>query len=215
MHDDRQTDAYRVPRTAHVGVLGDKPRIDPAQECQGRLRVVRVSMHLERRAGMDGGLGDAGRLDVPGRVRAAFRGLPEGRTGEVGVLADGRIEHDARHLAVRPLGPEERAQLLLGPSLVVPRAADGDERRIPVPLVRIQRARRQRRGPEPARIEYGARLGLKTCQKTVRCGTRVRGHRKAPHIDRTWTADIIAPGMPSRRQRQQPTGASVQPAARG
>ena len=71
MHHDRQTDAGRVARASQVGVLGNEPRIHPAQELPGRLDVARVSMHLERGAGVDGGLGDAGCLDVPGRVLAA------------------------------------------------------------------------------------------------------------------------------------------------
>ena len=53
----------------HVGVLGDESRIQPAQERPRRVDIARVSVHLERRPGVDGRLGDAGRLDVARRAR--------------------------------------------------------------------------------------------------------------------------------------------------
>ena len=135
-------------------MLGDEARIQPREERFRSLDVARVPVHLERRPGVDRRLGDAGRLDVARRRRRTLRRLPERRAREVGLLPHRRVEHDVRHAAIRPLGAEERPQLLLGPGLVVPGAAEGHERRVPAPLVRVERPGRQRGRAEPVRVEH-------------------------------------------------------------
>ena len=116
----------------------------------------RVAVHLERRMRVDGRLRDPGRLNVARGVWRSGRRLPEGGAREVGVLADRRVEDDVGHHPVRPLCAEERLELLLSARLVVPRAAERDERRIPAPLVGIEGAGRQAGGPDPGRVEHGS-----------------------------------------------------------
>ena len=138
-------------------------------------------------ARVDWRLGDAGRLDVARRLRGPPRRLPERRPGEVRVLAHRRVEHDVRHPAVGPLGPEQRPQLLLRPRLVVPRAAHRDERRVPVPLVRVERARRQGRGTQPVRVEDRTGVRGQPVEGVV------LGRHRQPSLPRIRTTTVAVP----------------------
>ena len=154
MDHDREPGPGGSSGIEHVAVLGHQARVQPAQERHRRVRIVRVTVHLEGRMGVDGRLRDPGRLHVARGVWRSSRRLPEGGTREVGVLRDRRVEDDVGHHPIRPLRAEERLELLLGARLVVPRAAERDERRIPAPLVGIEGAGRQAGGPDPGRVEH-------------------------------------------------------------
>ena len=84
--------------------------------------------------------------------------------GKYASSPDRGVEDDVRHAAVSPLGAEERTELLLGLRLVVPRPAEGHERRVPAPLVRVEGPGRQRRPADPVRVEHLARAVLQAGQ---------------------------------------------------
>ena len=210
MDHDRESGPGRSPGIEHVAVLGDQARIQPAQERHRRVRIVRVAVHLERRMGVDGRLRDPGRLDVARGVRRSGRRLPEGRTGKVGVLRDRWVEYDVGHHPVRPLCAEQRLELLLGARLVVPRAAERDERRVPAPLVRIEGAGRQAGGSDPRRVEHDS----SPCDEVVQ-GRAISRSRPSPSDPRDSPRRDDTRPMPthgSRPWRTEPHGSAGRPA---
>ena len=70
-----------------------------------------------------------------GGVRAFF-GVPEVRSRKI--VREAGIENELGQETVLPLGFEEMPQLSCGAFLIVAAVADGDERRVPRPLVRIE-----------------------------------------------------------------------------
>src|SRR5829696_8061918 len=99
---------------------------------------------MQRGGGVDGWLDQAGGLAVARRVRAAVR-VPELDTRKV--LAEVRVKDDLRQQAVLPLAIEEVVELINGPALIVVGVPDGDEGRVPGPLVRVKPWARLRVAP--------------------------------------------------------------------
>ena len=174
--------------------------------------------------GVDGRLRDPGRLDVARGVWRSGRRLPEGGTREVGVLRDRRVEDDVGHHPVRPLCAEERLELLLGARLVVPRAAERDERRIPAPLVGIEGAGRQAGGPDPRRVEHASSpcdeviqgrrcpgLGIRrrirgAVHRTMIRGPRASGRRAVGDAPRGRLGSGLELGLERRREARPDIG---------
>jgi hypothetical protein len=133
-------------------VPGGQLGVDTLQEGERLGPVRRVLVDLERRTGVQRRLDQPRGLDI---IRAAWRVStpPELRPREVRARWDGGIEDDVWHPTVGPLRRQEGLELALGALLPMPAQADGDERRVPAPLMGIQARRRHRRAAGPIAIQ--------------------------------------------------------------
>ena len=76
---------------------------------------------------------------------------------------------------------------------------DRDERRVPVPLVRVEGPRRQRRGPQPVRVEHRARARGEPVEGAVR-----RRHRQDARPAMAWRAMRSSAEAPAFRSSGPP-----------
>ena len=154
VHDRGQPAAPGVAPTGQVALLRDESRVEPAQRGHRRLGGG-AAVHQPGGRGVHRRLDDAG--GGPGRGAVGAGRVPELRPGEVRPGARGRVEHDVRHPPVDPLRGEQGAQLPPGPVGADVRQADRDERRVPAPLVRVERARGHRVVVFPVGVKGGER----------------------------------------------------------
>ncbi len=121
--------------------FGEKSLCPPDR--RGRCRIV---LPARRTDGMQCGDGMHGRLadaTSEGGGRGVGTDLGRGPSVRPGEIALGvRVEHDVRHHAVAPLAGKQGIEVAVGEVDVEGGQPDGDERRIPAPLVRVQAPRR-------------------------------------------------------------------------
>lgn len=144
MHHGGETRAAQVARAGEVVVPGRQMSVHAGQESAAARRFwVRL---VDEPGGqrVNWGLHDPGGLDTcrSSRFRAVPRGAPEIGAREIGVEGDRGIEDDVRNPSVGPLGPDQRLQLALSTPYGQMAQADGDEGRVPAPLMGIQAAGR-------------------------------------------------------------------------
>ncbi|CAM5632953.1 hypothetical protein SFUMM280S_09462 [Streptomyces fumanus] len=140
--DRREAPAAQVAAGEEVVVPGGEPGVEPGEEAPAAGPVGVRPVHQPGGQGVHGRLDDAGGLRGGGRARrvAGPGGPPEAGARKVGVLGDGGVEDDVRDPAVGPLGGEQRLQFALGAADREVAQADGDERRVPAPLVGVEGA---------------------------------------------------------------------------
>src|SRR5215472_255189 len=153
MDHRRKPALVRVPPALKVGMHSGQLRVQPFKERKGLRRVGGMHVDLKRGCGVQRRLSNARGLDARWRSLRAVD-LPEVRTWEIAAWRDCGIEHDVRQHAVGPLRVKQRLKLGLRACLVVPGAADRDERGVPAPLVRIQTGRGHRRVADPVVVEH-------------------------------------------------------------
>ncbi len=181
MEDGSQADAVGIPVPREVRMPRRQPRIDALQEGAGLDRVLRMVVDLERGGRMQRRLNDPRRLDVP-RGPRSLAAAPERRTGEVRVVGHAGVEDDVRDPAIRPLAAKQLLELLLGTTLVVPGPPDGDERRVPAPLMRVEARGRDGRRSDPVGLQHlFRRVKQPTIRHCHRRMMRVRGFRPRNH----------------------------------
>ncbi len=172
--DGRQPPAAEVTAGQEVVVPGGEPGQHPGQEAApGGLGGVRA-VHQPGGEGVHRGLHDAGGLGSGGGARGASRpgGLPEVGAREVGAVRDLGVEDDVREASVGPLAGEQGFEFLLGAAHGEVAQADRDERRVPAPLVGVERAGGDGGGAGPV-AEEDPRRTAPQCQ--VVCGRGGRG----------------------------------------
>lgn len=153
--DRRQPAAPQVAPVHQIAVPGGQPRVHPGEEAAGPREPRIGAVHQPGRERVHRWLHDAGGLYGARGARRAprGRGAPEVGAREVRVERHGGVEDDVRDAPVAPLGVQQRLQLGLCPARRDVPQSDGDERRVPGPLVRVQAARGNRRRARPVGVQ--------------------------------------------------------------
>ncbi len=118
-----------------------QPFVPSLERGDDRFQERPIRRHLVQHANggrEDRRLSEAARGDL--RRSLARSGVPQLRARRV--VRRGDVEHDVRHHSVAPLALQKRPNLVPSALWIDVRQAEGDERRIPVPLVRVELAAR-------------------------------------------------------------------------
>jgi hypothetical protein len=136
----------RIPKLIEIAMGRYQLRKHYSEKITGLFLVFGLLINMQAGNGMEGRHSNSA-------FEPTIRDLPE--IGFRKIVANGlRIKDDLWDHAIGPLVFEKGQDFLLGPFLIIMGIPDGDESRIPVPLVRIKTLRRLGIRAGPVAIQY-------------------------------------------------------------